>query len=80
MQSHSTQIKTEEFFQQSDSLFTGNNVDLFVSASLPSTSSNCLLGDEVDLFVSASTPSGAQIAKPATVSSCLFPPLRPKPA
>ena len=58
MQSHSTQIKTEEFFQQSDSLFTGDNVDLFVSASSPSTSSNCLLGDEVGLFVSASTPSG----------------------
>ena len=33
MQSHSAQIKTEEFFQQSDSLFTGDNVDLFVSAS-----------------------------------------------
>lgn len=56
MQSHSTQIKTEEFFQQSDSLFTGDNVDLFVSASSPSTNSNCLLGDEVGLFVSASSP------------------------
>ena len=57
MYSQSTQIQTEEFFQESESLFTGDHVDLFVSASSPSAQSECLMGDEVGLFVSASTPS-----------------------
>lgn len=54
MYSHSTQIQTEEFFQENDGLLTADKVGLFVSASSPSTNSNCLLGDEVGLFVSAS--------------------------
>ena len=57
MQIHSTQIKAEEVFQKSEGLFTGDHVELFVSASAPSTQSDCLMGDEVGLFVSASTPS-----------------------
>ena len=57
MQRHSTQVHTEEVFTPSDSLFTGDHVGLFVSASQPTGHSDCLMGDEVGLFVSASSPS-----------------------
>ena len=80
MQSHSAQIKTEEFFNK-------------VTVCLPGITLTCLRlrrhhqpariacwAMRLVFLFRPQPQAGAQIAKPATVSSCLFPPLRPKPA